>query len=175
MDTPTSLGESPTSPPSSTKKRFWSSFRNKTSKKFRRKHKSNEVFVESLSASQPSICNDKQTLGSSSDDLLDNVYSAHEIETREKMSRKRLTKAERNVESSPDRSLSDPNVTPLKDRVTNRTFSGSGQSHSDENFDRDEDDSGIAVIEHSGITEVSRLKLEVSFCLNILFVASCEN
>jgi hypothetical protein len=38
------------------------------------------------------------------------------------MSRKRLTKAERNVESSPDRSLSDPNVTPLKDRVTNRTF-----------------------------------------------------
>jgi hypothetical protein len=56
------------------------------------KHKSNEVFMESLSASQPSICNDKQTLGSSSDDLLDNVYSAHEIETREKMSRKRLTR-----------------------------------------------------------------------------------
>jgi hypothetical protein len=52
---------------------------------------------------------------------------------------------------------------------------GSPGAHSDENFDRDEDDSGIAVIEHSGITEVSRLILEVSFCLNILFVASCEN
>jgi hypothetical protein len=55
VDTPTSLGESPTSPPSSTKKRFWSSFRNKTSKKFRRKHKSNEVFMESLSPSDVGV------------------------------------------------------------------------------------------------------------------------
>lgn len=145
VDSSPSRGESPPSPQAtSTRRRFWNSFRNKTSKKLQRKSKNKEA---SLSASQPNICNDKEPVDLN-EDLI--VYSSHSIESREKMSRKRLEKAKEIVESSPDRSLSDPNVTPIKERVNERTFSGgSGHSHSDENYDReDEGDSGIAVIEN---------------------------
>ncbi|XP_063432258.1 multiple C2 and transmembrane domain-containing protein 1-like isoform X3 [Mytilus trossulus] len=145
VDSSPSRGESPPSPQAtSTRRRFWNSFRNKTSKKLQRKSKNKEV---SLSASQPNICNDKEP-EDLNEDLI--VYSSHSIESREKMSRKRLEKAKEIVESSPDRSLSDPNVTPIKERVNEPTFSGgSGHSHSDENYDReDEGDSGIAVIEN---------------------------
>lgn len=157
MESQQSLGDSPTSPQTSfTKKRFWNSFRSKTSRKLTRKNKNKEQITESLSASQPNISNDDRDefVDLSGEELLE--YTSDSIEARERMVRRRLVKEQEVEESSPDRSLSDPNVSPIKQRDRQQ----SGQFHSDEGEREDEGDSGIAVVESTGQTEVGYLPFQ---------------
>ncbi|XP_062595979.1 multiple C2 and transmembrane domain-containing protein 1-like isoform X5 [Saccostrea cucullata] len=133
-----------TSPPSGSKRRFWSSFRNKTKNlRHRHKSKSKEGVDGGLSISQPDINTsrfsyDEEEItcinrGGSSD--FDHLFSSTDTTSPEKC--------------DPDRSVSDPDVSPSKANPSVSTPRSRSQSAEER---EDEGDSGIAVIEtsHSG-------------------------
>ncbi|XP_055995221.1 multiple C2 and transmembrane domain-containing protein 1-like isoform X6 [Ostrea edulis] len=129
-----------TSPPLASKRRFWSSFRNKTKNlRHRQKNKSKEEVDTGLSVSQPEINSNRFSYdddipnsGGSND--FDHLFSSTDTASPEKC--------------GPDRSVSDPDVSPLKTNQNASTPRSRSQSAEER---EDEGDSGIAVIETSQI------------------------
>ncbi|KAJ8304733.1 hypothetical protein KUTeg_018316 [Tegillarca granosa] len=126
--------DAPLSPPTpSTKRRFWSSFRNKA-RKFRGKNRNKKDSIDGLSASQPNISSD---IGNETQNEYDQLFRESE---------------KRQNELSSDKSFSDPNMSP----VHNGPNQSGPKSNPEEQEKADEGDSGIAVVE-STTTSVTSL------------------
>ncbi|XP_061166679.1 multiple C2 and transmembrane domain-containing protein 1-like isoform X2 [Saccostrea echinata] len=130
-----------TSPPSGSKRRFWSSFRNKTKNlRLRHKSKSKEGVEGGLSVSQPDINTSRFSyddeeitcINSGGSNDFDHLFSSTDTASPEKC--------------DPDRSVSDPDVSPSKANQNASTPRSRSQSAEER---EDEGDSGIAVIETS--------------------------
>lgn len=132
--------DAPLSPPTpTTKRRFWSSFRNKA-RKFRGKTRNKKDSVDGLSASQPNISSD---IGNETQDEYDHLFTESE---------------KRQNELSSDKSLSDPNMSP----VHNESRQSDPSSNPEDQEKADEGDSGIAVVESTTTSMVS-----VSYCISV--------
>nr|XP_022331670.1 multiple C2 and transmembrane domain-containing protein 1-like isoform X2 [Crassostrea virginica] len=126
------------SPPLASKRRFWSSFRLKSrGLRYRQKRKSQEKGDGCLSISQPDI---NTSRFSDEDDIhnsrgsndFDHLFSSTDTASPEK--------------GGPDRSVSDPDVSPIKGNHNKSSQRSRSQSAEER---EDEGDSGIAVIETS--------------------------
>lgn len=134
------LSSSPDSrtPPSASKRRFWRSFRLKTrGLRHRQQGKSSEEGDRGLSISQPDInagrfSDDDDIRNSRGSNDFDHLFSSTDTASPEK--------------SGPDRSVSDPDVSPIKGNQNVSTQRSRSQSMEER---EDEGDSGIAVIESS--------------------------
>ncbi|KAK3098495.1 hypothetical protein FSP39_020059 [Pinctada imbricata] len=150
IDLRSSSNDSHTSPPPPTsKRRFWSSFRKKKVRKQKYvKGVSDKDELRGLSASQPNIVNHAQYEDKPMHDEMVPIFSS--------------TDTNNPLESSPDRSLSDPSISPAKvdPHPTSRRYNRpllrtSSQSQSADELEKeDEGDSGIAVIESTAISMV---------------------
>ncbi|XP_022331671.2 multiple C2 and transmembrane domain-containing protein 1-like isoform X1 [Crassostrea virginica] len=127
-----------TSPPSASKRRFWGSFRLKSrGLRYRQKRKNQEKGDGCLSISQPDI---NTSRFSDEDDIhnsrgsndFDHLFSSTDTASPEK--------------GGPDRSVSDPDVSPIKGNHNKSSQRSRSQSAEER---EDEGDSGIAVIETS--------------------------
>ncbi|XP_065945197.1 multiple C2 and transmembrane domain-containing protein 1 isoform X1 [Magallana gigas] len=137
--------------PSASKRRFWRSFRLKTrGLRHRQQGKSSEEGDRGLSISQPDInasrfSDDDDIRNSRGSNDFDHLFSSTDTASPEK--------------SGPDRSVSDPDVSPIKGNQNVSNQRSRSQSMEER---EDEGDSGIAVIESSQTVATSNKVMDTS-------------
>ncbi|XP_069137876.1 LOW QUALITY PROTEIN: multiple C2 and transmembrane domain-containing protein 1-like [Argopecten irradians] len=145
--------QTPSPPPTGKKRKFWSSFRNKKRLLTKARQKDGEE-PAGLSASQPNISNDlsRTSMGEDFDPMFDSPNKSS---------------GPADSMSSPDRSLSDPSVTP-----GHHSEESHQSMHGEEHDREDEGDSGIAVVENtnSSITELNIRQRQQALMQHSFFV-----